>query len=84
MWVEIIAGKGQFWGVNVGHPIVTTGGLCGVPISALGVATRLLPNYFGISCSYSTKAKFKVIIFALPMYGYRVISGIFCDFVWYG
>jgi len=73
MGVEIIAGNGQFWGANASlarHPTVTSGGLCGVPISALGVATRLFPNYFGISCSYSTKGKnFKVIIFALPMYG---------------
>ena len=42
-------GRGSFW-VNVGHPIATDGTLWRSYSRPWGVATRLFPNYFGISC----------------------------------
>ena len=46
--VEIVEGKGAVLVVNVGHSVVTNGTLC------VRAATRLFPNYFGISfrCCY--------------------------------
>jgi len=35
--VVIVEGEGAFWGLNLGHPIVTNGDF----------ATRLFPYYFG-------------------------------------
>jgi len=46
---EIVEGKWAVLGVNVGHPIVTSGTLWRSYSLPLGVATRLFPNYFGIS-----------------------------------
>jgi len=48
MGVEIVEREGAVLGVNVGHPIVTNGDFVA---SAVRVATRFFPNYFGISCS---------------------------------
>jgi len=38
MGVVIVEGNGQFWGVNLGRPIVTNADF----------ATRFCPNYFGL------------------------------------
>ena len=46
MGVEIVDREGAVLGINVGHPIVTNGILC------VRAATRLFPNYFGISCCF--------------------------------
>jgi len=46
--VEIVE-EGAVLGVNMGHPIVTNGTLQHIYVAS-GVATRLFPNYFGISC----------------------------------
>jgi len=48
--------------------------------AVMGGNAQLFPDYFGISCSYSAKSKFKVIIpvLALSQCVGRVINGI-CD-----
>ena len=48
MGVEIVEGKGAVLGVNVGHPIATSGDSVAQLFSAVRVAMRLFSNYFGI------------------------------------
>ena len=47
--VEIVEGEGAALGVN-GHPIVTSGTWSHSYPVPLGVATRLFPDYYGVSC----------------------------------